>query len=125
MAEPGAFLMAVSYADKFGPLGKIGALQGSWSGGAIRVQSWVLSCRAFARRIEHQTLKVLLDRFSASEILFDFAPTAKNTPLREFFAGLLGEQPVGELTLSRAVFEEKCPPLYHTVDALKPEEVHG
>lgn len=125
LAEPGAFLMAVSYADKFGPLGKIGALQGSWSGGAIRVQSWVLSCRAFARRIEHQALKVLLDRFSANEIRFAFAPTAKNTPLRDFFAGLLGEQPVGELTLSRAVFEEKCPPLYHTVDALKPEEVHG
>jgi FkbH-like protein len=125
MAEPGAFLMAVSYADKFGPLGKIGALLGRWSGGALRVHSWVLSCRAFARRIEHQTLAALLGRFPASEIRFAFAATAKNTPSQEFFASLLGERPAGEFTLSRAVFQEKCPPLYHAVDTLKPEEVHG
>jgi FkbH-like protein len=125
MAEPGAFLLAVSYSDKFGPLGKIGALQGNWLDGSLRVHCWVLSCRAFARRIEHQALKLLLDRFPAKEVCFDFAPTARNTPLQEFFAGLPIERRAGELTLSRAAFEEKCPPLYHAVDILKPEGVQG
>ena len=44
--------MVVSYRDKFGPLGKIAVLQGVKNGDAARIETWVMSCRAFARRIE-------------------------------------------------------------------------
>lgn len=74
-----------------------------------------MSCRAFARRIEHQCLKVLFDRFAVDEIRFMAAPTAKNGPLREFFATVLGTPPEGPFTLSRAQWESACPALYHRV----------
>ena len=51
----------------------------------LNVEAWVMSCRAFARRIEHQTLKTLFDATGASEIEFDFAPTAKNGATARIF----------------------------------------
>jgi hypothetical protein len=84
-----------------------------------------MSCRAFARRIEHQCVRAIFDSFPVREIRFAYAATPKNTPLQLFFAGLLGSTPQGEFVLARGVFEEKCPPLYQTVNRLMPEEVHG
>ena len=56
---------------------------------------------------------------------FDFAPTAKNGPTREFFAGVMGEEPQAEFVLTRALFEAKCPALYHEVRELRRAEAHG
>ena len=66
LAAPGAVLAAVSYEDKFGPLGTIAVLAGRVEGDCLHVDTWVMSCRAFARRIEHQTLKMLFDSTGAS-----------------------------------------------------------
>lgn len=108
------FVASVAYEDKFGPLGKIAVIRGRCEDGALRVLTWVMSCRAFARRIEHRCLRVLLDKYpEAAVIRFDFKPTAKNGPLRDFFADMA----IRDNMLPRAGFEEKCPPLYHQVNA--------
>ena len=121
-----AVLAAVAYEDKFGPLGTIAAVAGRLDGEqTLAIETWVMSCRAFARRIEHQTLKVLFETTGAREIEFRFAPTAKNGPLREFFASLLGEEPQVEFHLTREQFEAKCPPLYHEVREMRRAEAHG
>lgn|GEM_PF-232174 len=122
--RPGAFLISVSYEDKFGPLGKIGVIRGQWNSREVHVLSWVLSCRAFARRIEHRCLQAIFDRFPTTGIRFAYAATPKNTPLQTFFAGLLGGAPEGEFVLARGLFEEKCPPLYQAVRKSTPEEAH-
>lgn len=111
--RPGAFLLAASYRDKFGPLGEIAAALGVCADGGLRVESWVMSCRAFARRIEHQFVRRLFERFEASEIVFDYAETPRNGPLREFFA-VFGP-PAPEFRLDRLCFERNCPPLFHAV----------
>lgn len=117
---PGAFVASAAYEDRFGPLGKIAVLAGRYRDGALIVGTWVMSCRAFARRIEHQCLQVLLDRYpTAAEVRFDFKPTPKNGPLREFFRELLGEAPRGEFSLTRTRFADKRPPLYHEIDHVK------
>jgi len=122
----GAVLAAVSYEDKFGPLGTIAAVAGQLNGGTtLVVETWVMSCRAFARRIEQQTLKMLFDTTGVGEIEFRFTPTAKNGPLREFFATLLGEEPQSDFRLTRGQFEAKCPPLYHEVREMRRAEAHG
>src|SRR5262249_23709412 len=54
---PGAFLLVAGYQDKFGPLGKIAVLQGRLEGRVLQVGTWVMSCRAFGRRIEHRCLE--------------------------------------------------------------------
>lgn len=141
LARPDALLVAVSYEDKFGPLGTIAVVEGEMQGDSLHAEAWVMSCRAFARRIEHQTLKMLFETTGAREIAFDFTPTAKNGPLQDFFASLLGEESVsdhanggrdGDLAklqaafrLTRSQFEEKCPALYHEVREMRRAEAHG
>jgi FkbH-like protein len=112
---PAGVVAVLSYEDKFGPLGKIAVLQGRHEGSVLRVATWVMSCRAFSRRVEHQCLKVLFERFDVTEIKFDFAPTAKNGPLQDFFASLLGDKVNGTVSLTRQEFEAHCPALFHRV----------
>ena len=107
---PGRFLGLVSYADRFGRLGKVSVLGGRVVGETLYVDVWVLSCRAFSRRIEHQCLRHLFDRFGASTLVFDLVETPQNGPLREFFAGMK----TGPVVHRRA-FEDCCPPLHHAV----------
>jgi FkbH-like protein len=119
--DSATFVMAASYEDKFGPLGKIAALLGRVQGKALRIDSWVMSCRAFSRRIEHQSLKQLFDKFDAEEIAFDYQATPRNGPLQEFFTELLGSPLTADVRLSRAAFSEKSPSLFHRVE----EAVNG
>ncbi len=115
--RPGAWLATVSYLDRFGPLGKIAVIRGRLEDNfALYIDTWVMSCRAFSRRIEHQCLKILFERYEAQQITFGFQPTPKNGPLRDFFAAITGNRPEAGFTLTRAQFEESCPPLYHRVN---------
>ncbi len=126
VSDESAVLVAVRYEDKFGPLGTIAAVAGQLNGAkTLAIEAWVMSCRAFARRIEHQTLKMLFDSTDASEIEFRFTPTEKNGPLREFFATFLGEEPQSDFRLTHEQFEAKCPPLYHEVREMRRAEAHG
>jgi FkbH-like protein len=114
-ARPGACLVIVSYRDKFGPLGKIAVLDGRQEKDNLFIDTWVMSCRAFSRRIEHQCLEAMFDRCAAREIFFDFRPTSKNGPLQDFLASVSGRRPDAPFRLNRALFEEKRPRLYHRV----------
>jgi FkbH-like protein len=125
VARPGSRVVSVSYEDKFGPLGTIAVLGGVIHGNVFAVEVWVMSCRAFARRIEHQVLKVLFEKTGAHAVDFDFTPTAKNGPLQDFIAGLLAEKPVAAFQLKRPQFDEKCPALYHTVRDMRRAGTHG
>jgi FkbH-like protein len=116
LSRPGGWLGTISYLDKFGPLGKIGVLQGHQEDrDTLYIDTWVMSCRAFSRRIEYQCLKIVFDRYEAQEIVFDFKPTPKNGPLQDFVATVTGSRPTARFRLSRAKFEKSCPPLYHRV----------
>jgi FkbH-like protein len=116
LADPSVVALMISYADKFGPLGKISVLLGRLAAERIYVDCWVMSCRAFSRRIEHQCVNHLLTKYNASEISFDFKPTDRNGPLQEFFAELLGSAPSAHLTLSRTTCLERLPRLFHRVE---------
>ncbi len=112
LQDPNRFVLAVSYQDKFGPLGKIAVLAGERSEGQIQIDTWVMSCRAFSRRIEHQCLTQLFQRFDGRSINFSFVSTPKNGPMREFLSVLL-TQPA--CTLAQEAFIVKCPKLYQKV----------
>jgi len=112
-SDPNTFTVAISYQDKFGPLGTIAVIQGTKGEDALRINAWVMSCRAFSRRIEHQTLAQLFERYGAETIVFDFVSTAKNKPLADFLRDLLDDEPANGAVLSREKFAEKLPKLYH------------
>jgi FkbH-like protein len=119
LADPLSFLVTASYRDKYGPLGKIAVILGAAQGKQLRITSWVMSCRAFSRRIEHQTLKHLFEKFGAHEAVFDFQPTERNGPLQDFFSELLGEPPQPGFKISKALFEKKMPALFHHVEEME------
>ena len=118
-----AFMVGVSYRDKFGPLGKIAVAAGAARGGVVRLDTWVMSCRAFARRIEYRTLLALFEHFDASEIVLDVARTARNGPLVELLERL-GQvpEPAGEMRVARDAFDRAALQLYGAVEV---EAVHA
>jgi FkbH-like protein len=115
MAEQDTFVLKASYKDKYGPLGKIAVIAGRKNGNELHVDAWVMSCRAFSRRIEHQCLDHLFRRFQADQIHFDYLETPKNKPLQDFFASINGQRPESALCLSRDVFLRNCPRVFHQV----------
>jgi FkbH-like protein len=119
MEQPGAFVLAVSYQDKFGPLGKIAILCGRHVDDAVDLGAWVMSCRAFSRRIEDRCLEILFDKFGVETIRFRFEPTTKNGPTSEAFERYLPAKPAGEFELSRALFSKRAPTLYHQVQVIE------
>ena len=109
LGSPGGFLLTVSYTDKFGPLGKIAVAVGRNTSSGVRLQSWVMSCRAFSRRIEHATLRTLFEHFGAPAIELDFKATERNGPLQELLTSL--ELNAAPWRLTRERFDELCPAL--------------
>jgi FkbH-like protein len=108
-------LIVTSYEDRFGQLGKIAVILGHLEESALSIRTWVMSCRAFSRRIEHQCLKTCFERYGVDEIEFDFVATPKNGPIQGFLTQVLGMAPRTKAKLTRARFEQVCPALYHAV----------
>ncbi len=115
LSDPDAFLLVAAYEDKYGPLGKIAVRLGRAGDDAASVDTWVMSCRAFGRRIEHRCLEQLFAKLGVGAVAFALRPTERNGPLREFFAEFLGDSPDDPFTLSRDRFVEGCPRLFHEV----------
>ncbi len=115
LSRQNAELMVIDYKDRFGQLGKIAVMLGRVDGGTLRIMTWVMSCRAFGRRIEHLCLRACFERYRVGRIEFDYVPTNKNGPLREFLKLILGREPDGRTVLTREQFEHVCPILYQTI----------
>jgi FkbH-like protein len=115
LAQEGSFLLTVNYSDKFGPLGKISSLLGRITGDEILVDFWVLSCRAFSRRIEFACLRALFDFYPAKRIQLSWRRTERNSPLREFLPHLSGKTLHDLLVIDRKAFLQNCPALPHKI----------
>lgn len=111
----GAWLAGVSYRDKFGSLGKIAVLQGWETSQGPHIDVWVMSCRAFSRRIEFACLKTLFEYFAVPSISLDFSETKKNGPTRDFLALVSSHNAPLYRLLDRDEFEKACPKLYQRV----------
>jgi FkbH-like protein len=119
LEEDDTVMAVASYQDKFGPLGKVAVLLGSQHGSTVRVSHWVMSCRAFSRRLEHHTLNGLFQHSNAEKIEFDYKATEKNQPLQKFFHSLgISADAAKGLRISRAGFLERCGVLPHQISSL-------
>lgn len=110
-----AFLLTADYEDKYGLLGRIAVLLGKIVGSKLLVSSWVMSCRAFSRRIEHACVKYLFDKMNVEEVVFEYLPTPRNGPIQDFFTSLMGTSPSLALTAHRHSVNKNLPPLFHTI----------
>lgn len=124
LADPAAVVIGVSYEDKFGPLGTIGVMSGRKLDDELELTSWVLSCRAFSRKIEHHMLDHLFHQHGASSIRLMFQSTDRNQPLRTYLASLAIAADAGAPTLSREQFQNQFEELPHQVRLLNHDEQH-
>jgi len=121
LRRPETVLLSASYKDKYGPLGKIAVLAGRLQGKQLLLDTWVTSCRAFGRGVEHRCLQALFDQLGLEEVVFDFAVTPRNGPLQEFLRCLLEGPAFTGARLQRAQFVGRCPMLFHSVKVLADE----
>ncbi len=112
LADANSFSLAVNYRDRFGPLGKIAVALGQWQGPELHLLSWVMSCRAFSRRIEYQILRYLFETKPVDRLILHFTETSKNGPARDF----LDTIGAGDFqAIDRESFLAACPRLYHDI----------
>ncbi|HEY9517488.1 MAG TPA: HAD-IIIC family phosphatase [Gemmatimonadaceae bacterium] len=112
LKDENAFQWLMSYRDKFGPLGGIAVLVGRRDGGTIQVKTWVMSCRAFSRHIEHMSLRRLFEQEGVDEVVLDVLTTPRNSPFREFVSSYVPWPEEGPAHITRAAFEAGCPALH-------------
>jgi FkbH-like protein len=117
LRSPDHWVWLASYSDRFGPLGKISVLAvRSTADGELDLDSWVLSCRAFGRRIEYTLLGALFERHAARRIHVRFEATERNGPLQELLSGLTGEAPREGCSLDATGFAQRKLPWYMRVE---------
>lgn len=121
LSGPDVFLMLVSYEDKYGPLGKIAVLTGRVNGSTLAIDHWVMSCRAFSRRIEHGCLLRVCEKFGAEQVTLDYVKTERNQPVQDFLGGLVGHPASEVSSISRKQLLENCPAVYLQIQELEGE----
>jgi len=115
-ADPDSILLGVTYADKYSPLGKISVLLGRKQRETILIDAWVLSCRAFSRRIEHAAIMALLKKTGCQRLEFQFEATQRNTPFQDTLQKFTGKKTVtGNIVLCQSEFNTNCPQIYAKV----------
>jgi FkbH-like protein len=119
LGEPGHVALGVAYADRYGALGTIAVVSGRVVGGSVRrleIDHWVLSCRAFSRRIEDHTLSHLFELAEVDMLSLSYGKTQRNQPFREFLdrLGLLPADD-GPIVIPRGDLASRIRDLPHRV----------
>ncbi len=109
VASRGSVCFAVKLADKFGDYGLVAVVLAIAEDEAtLRLDTWLMSCRAMGRTVEHFTLNHLVGvarRMGYGAILGEYLPTAKNTPVKQLlpefgFTPEAGSESRSKLTLA-------------------------
>jgi FkbH-like protein len=117
----GLSCLTVDVTDRFGAYGLVGAVLYEVAGDALRVDSFLLSCRVLGRGVEHRMLAHLgalaLD-LGADRVILPFVPNTRNQPARDFLDQVASTVDGGyELTASAAAA------VCHRPDATAPPPV--
>lgn len=116
LRDPHVVTLVTSYDDKYGPLGKIGVLVARLlPADAMEIVTWVLSCRAFSRRVEYRMLNEVIARFPVERVLLNFVPTDRNHLVLQCLSGLGAEGSREGLVLASSAFYSHLPSLYQKV----------
>jgi len=94
MARPDVIALWVRLADRFGDNGLISvviALPDESDPTAMRIDTWLMSCRVLGRGVEKETLNVLTEMARAKNVeslIGEFIPTAKNKLVKDLYKDL-------------------------------------
>ena len=86
-----ALHLQIRLIDRFGDNGIIAIVAGSREGEAIRLGTWLMSCRVLGRGMEEETLNLVAAearRLGATRLIGEYRPSAKNGMVRDHYAKL-------------------------------------
>jgi FkbH-like protein len=116
--DPGALVLAVRAADRFGDNGLVGAIFARQAGDAVNIDNFLLSCRVFSRGVEQAALYALLRHALASgarSVTATYRRTPKNANVHQFYArhgfGTVADD--GNVATFRHELENVAPPPAH------------
>jgi FkbH-like protein len=118
--RPGSLSLTLRLADKFGDHGLVSVVIAVLCPGrgpnALRVDTWLMSCRVIARTVEHYLFGELLRRARAlgyERLLGEFIPTKKNALVKDLYPELgftrLQENGDSSLWYELAIGEARAP----------------
>ena len=84
-------ILVFRLSDRFGDHGLVSTLIAVHEGNAVRIDSWLMSCRVFARSAEQFILRGLIDQaraLGATRLIGEYKATAKNTVVAAVFVRL-------------------------------------
>lgn len=81
----GGTIGVFSYEDAFGPQGVVSVVVLIPEGRAVRVESWLMSCRVLNRTVEHAAFAWIVEQAAGREIVGEYVPTEKNGLVRGLF----------------------------------------
>lgn len=91
LARPDVVVLAFRLADRFGDHGLASTLIAVAEGDALRIDSWLMSCRIFSRTAEQFIMRALVEEARArglSRIVGEYAATPKNGVVAELYPRL-------------------------------------
>ena len=91
LARDDAIVLALRLADRSGDHGLVATLIALHEGDALRIDSWLMSCRVFSRSAEQFMLRGLLGMAKARGargLIGEYVPTAKNGVVAELYPRL-------------------------------------
>ncbi|HJD22252.1 MAG TPA: HAD-IIIC family phosphatase [Candidatus Gemmiger faecigallinarum] len=121
MAESPAWLCLYGkLTDKFGDNGVVTVVAGEQAGDVLHLRLWLMSCRVLKRGMEDAMMDCLVHDAQArgvKTIVGYYYPTAKNSMVRDFYAGMGFAQTSADeagntvWTLEADCYAPKCPPM--------------
>jgi FkbH-like protein len=93
LAEPGALCLSVRMADRYGDSGLVACVLAlpEPDAQALRIDTWLMSCRVIGRTLEHLTLLELASRATRhgyQRLIGEYIPTAKNQLVARLYEDL-------------------------------------
>ncbi len=87
-------IKTVNASDKFGDYGLVGVIITKSDAGTLTVDSFILSCRALGKGVEHEMAAHcghLAESLNLDHIEFSYLPTKRNTPAKAFLDATIGD----------------------------------
>jgi FkbH-like protein len=92
LAAPGSLTLQLRLLDQFGDNGIIAIVIGvPTEGGAIQIDTWLMSCRVLGRKVEEATLNIVAaeaTRLGANFLIGEYKPTPKNEMVKDHYERL-------------------------------------
>ncbi|HLJ05062.1 MAG TPA: HAD-IIIC family phosphatase [Acetobacteraceae bacterium] len=91
MERDDAIVLAFRLADRFGDHGLVSTLIACREDDAVRIDSWLMSCRVFSRTVEQYMLRGLIDQvreLGAVRLIGEYQPTPRNDVVADLYPRL-------------------------------------